>query len=666
MTDIWSFLLQSLTASGVALVLLLIKALFADKLSPRWQFAVWGVLVLALLLPAGLWGRYVLVNWPLGVETGKTLVESHLSSALSGPYTLTRVLAPIPLFPNGLPLPRSATDWLFYIYCLGILIFLLRHFTSYFKLRLDLRRGIPAGPQLHAQIQRVARQYGLAPCRAVEVGGIGSAFLCGVFRPILILPTGEPVDDKVILHELLHLKQRDVLWGFLLCLLQSLHWCNPLLGFCARRAQNDCEARCDQRVLERLEGEERRDYGRILLSMADDRYARMPGTSSMANGGRNIKARISCITRFKRYPTGMALVSACITLLLAATVLGGTQAAGVVGDGGHWDRLEFTSAMASARATRCTTAAGALDTYAKAVIRQNGIYRALCAPLSEHAGLAREMEAAATGPDPWTYTHWENGAPGYVSTSGYSLLNLTWQGEDACTALVVFPLQYALGKDGAPLPTEHNWLAAQTVQVKRTSEGWVVWELGEFQLVEQTIQGGLLTDSDHVLPPLAAYTGETDLFRVRVVYQTWAEVENQVESSGNMDWFFSSGTSFDSTPKPHAQFGSYRESTLLTAVFLGSRQDLDGVSSVAVSIPGQASELLDLERPWAVNSGGSSTSGEFYISSSVEEGWNGLLEIGGGGNSSSPMEAPPSYHAAIWINNQRVEELTLLPEKGGA
>lgn len=53
MTDFWSFLLQTLTASGVAVLLLCVKALFRDKLSPRWQFGVWGILALILLLPAG-------------------------------------------------------------------------------------------------------------------------------------------------------------------------------------------------------------------------------------------------------------------------------------------------------------------------------------------------------------------------------------------------------------------------------------------------------------------------------------------------------------------------------------------------------------------------------------------------------------------------------------
>ena len=68
MRDLWAVLLQTLTASGAAVLLLVVKAIFRDKLSPRWQFGIWGVLGLILLLPAGLLGRYVLVNWPLAAD----------------------------------------------------------------------------------------------------------------------------------------------------------------------------------------------------------------------------------------------------------------------------------------------------------------------------------------------------------------------------------------------------------------------------------------------------------------------------------------------------------------------------------------------------------------------------------------------------------------------
>ena len=44
MFDIWGFLLQTLNVSGAAAVILLMKAMFRDKLPPKWQFAVWSVL----------------------------------------------------------------------------------------------------------------------------------------------------------------------------------------------------------------------------------------------------------------------------------------------------------------------------------------------------------------------------------------------------------------------------------------------------------------------------------------------------------------------------------------------------------------------------------------------------------------------------------------------
>ena len=100
------------------------------------------------------------------------------------------------------------------------------------------------------------------PRRIVECRWARSPFVVGVVRPALVLPMGWAVDGKVVLHELLHLKYRDVWAGWLTTALRCLHWCNPFLWFVFDKIGNDRESLCDQRVLERLEGEERRDYGR--------------------------------------------------------------------------------------------------------------------------------------------------------------------------------------------------------------------------------------------------------------------------------------------------------------------------------------------------------------------------------------------------------------------
>ena len=264
MLDIWSFLLQTLTASGAALLLLLLKALFRDKLPPKWHFAVWGVLGILLLLPAGFQGRYILFRWQVAVEVLKTWC---------GDFTFSRVLFPFPGIP--LSLPKTVGDWLFVIYLLGVIAHGVHYLVSYCRLRAILRRSREADRETQAQIHIIAQSLGVKPCRVVRVAGLPSAFVCGVLRPILALPAGIPMDDKILMHELLHLKSRDTLWNTVICLLRCIHWCNPLLVFCANQALNDLESRCDQRVLEQLEGEERREYGLILLSMANDRYARI-------------------------------------------------------------------------------------------------------------------------------------------------------------------------------------------------------------------------------------------------------------------------------------------------------------------------------------------------------------------------------------------------------
>ena len=40
MTNIWGFLIQTLSVSVVAIILLFVKWLLNDKLSPRWQYGV--------------------------------------------------------------------------------------------------------------------------------------------------------------------------------------------------------------------------------------------------------------------------------------------------------------------------------------------------------------------------------------------------------------------------------------------------------------------------------------------------------------------------------------------------------------------------------------------------------------------------------------------------
>lgn len=324
MTNIWQFLLQTMEVTLAAVVLLALKRVFQDKLPPRWQYGVWALLGLRMILPAGAGGRYLSGRLAAVLETVKYMAEGDLSSVYSGPYTSIAAGSVLPRIGGA---PQSPTDWLFVLYAAGILALLIRYAWSYFRLRMILRGGRPASEGFCVRLDNLCEKYGVRQCRCIFLSGISSAFVCGVLRPVLVIPEGqEDIDEKILLHELLHLKYRDVLQGIFWCLLRCLHWCNPLVWYVGGRIACDMESLCDQRVLERLTGEERRDYGRILLSMTNEKYASAVGTTSLSNGGRNIAKRIQAIAHFKKYPKGMALASVCICVLLAGPLFGSVSA----------------------------------------------------------------------------------------------------------------------------------------------------------------------------------------------------------------------------------------------------------------------------------------------------------------------------------------------------
>ena len=449
MSSIWSFLLQTLSVSLVAALLLALKTIFTHHLSPRWQYGVWGLLALRILLPAGMERAVLLPQLPLWVEICKSTVEQGLSSAYSAAYAPISLTHIFPVFSGA---PRSVTDWLLIIYAAGVLLFAVRYLWAYLHLRLLLRQGSPAGTEVEQRLAAVGQKYGLKPCRAVAVEGLPSAFVCGVVRPVLAVPAGESIDEKILLHELLHLKHRDAAQSIFWCALRCLHWCNPFMHLVFHLIQNDMETLCDQRVLERLEGEERREYGIILLSMANDRYARCPGTTSISNGGEFIARRIQAIVRFKKYPKGMALVSLCIAAALVSPTLYGTAVDLTALDHTPGSRDELTEAMVAARLDRCSTVAGAIDCYAKGLMEENGIYIAMTAPLSQHVALAAEM-LRANEEEGWQVCHLDSGVElEYVRQSGgYTVLDLTAQRDGSYFGYLGFEIDALVDKYG------HGW-----------------------------------------------------------------------------------------------------------------------------------------------------------------------------------------------------------------
>ena len=643
MGNIWEFLYQTLTVSIVAAALLLIKRLLRDKLSPRWQYGVWAVLALRALLPAST-ARGVVPPLALWVETLKSAVELGLGSAYSGAFEPIRLRHVLPWIDAA---PASATDWLFIAYAAGVLLTLAWYALRYAHLRALLRRGSAAGAEAQAAVASAAGKYGLRPCPAVAVPGLKTAFVCGVFRPVLAVPAEGAPDEKVILHELLHLKHRDALQNVFWCFLRALHWCDPFMQYVFDRVGNDMESLCDQRVLERLEGEERREYGGILLEMASRAYARAPGTSSISNGAKNIARRIEAIARFKLYPRGMALIAACTAVTLCAALLTGAAA-------DHSDRRlqaprnegELVAALSASRLNRCTTLAGALDTYAKALLCGRGVYFAMSTPLSEQERWFQEMREY--GASPYSLDH--SGTEPFRSVENandtenviYFNLRDTGDGRYQCCIRLVYSGWLT---DGERI--ERYVLIP--VEIWREDGFYVVRETGGREVIDAEDWSGC--ERPMLVRGSAECAGGTVEASIYTTYSTYSTLRGREDADPQAEftqWWRNYEISYERGSRVFD--GAEAQNAAIQYRPLWDDEDIAAVSWEGVDAPSL----------YPASGGGDSGGFCSAVFSPDEEGME-LFSGGGTGASEAegPVECPAALAVRLFVNGNVVDELVL-------
>ena len=674
MTNLWAFLLQTLYVAGVGLLLLAIKTLLKDKLSSRWQYAVWAVLALRILLPAYTGKYYVLLPLPLWVETAKVMVEPHWASAYTNVYEATQVTSPIPWLTGT---PVSLSDWLFLLYVVGVVVTLLWYLISWLRLCLLLRQGTPVPADVQEQIERIGKTYACKTCRAIELPGLPSPMVCGVFRPVLALPKGKALDDHVILHELLHLNYKDALQNVFWCFCRALHWCNPIVRLLLNRVGNDMESLCDQRVLERLRGEDRRNYGISLLAMANDKYPRAVGTTSLSNGGKNIAQRIEAIVRFKRYPRGMALASVCVVVVLAASCLVGMvdkeePLYGMMYFGPKTDRE-----VAASHLNFCTTVAGALDTYAKGIINESS----LCLAMATTGETQKEMEALArTGtyrglPSEIEVYHaidhdvpskesvrYQLGYVYYDKMEAPSVRNLQKEKDGSYSALLVLYVTQVLDPELHYITDDEGKIGGQLVfSLKVWKEGvrYVVQQLGDSVLYTEGIAG---TYSPYLVPALKTYAAEGNSGSVVVTCRSSHRVGTYYTSSG----IFGGTSQLREDPDPNAEFWeevpSYQYQTEYT--FSGSEAEKAALTQVESKTKpiGIGGKVIEQSNSYSSrNDSGNfiewtDGDGRYRCSKYLEGLWDGTLVCNGG--TSQYADPPEAFEVQILWNKEVKETLT--------
>ena len=315
----------SLSLSGAVLILLLmlLRPLVRERVSRRWQYYIWLLVIARLLLPVG--G----LEAPAKIETAGPAAAPALSLPEVDREDMEARTSEeaAPEFDDSLKLRTAVRENLWVVWLAGALALLIRKATAYQSFLRYLRAGwAPVeDPALLDLAARIGAEAGVKRPVELYVNPLAaSPMLLGVRKPCVVLPTAElPEEDLrfVLLHELTHYRRRDLPYKWLTQLTVCVHWFNPLVHWMAREVERTGELSCDEAVLRRLDGPGRRAYGDAILRTisAGGGYQAVQPSPTLGAEGKHLKERLETIMKFKKTGRLAAVLAALLAVVLGVT-----------------------------------------------------------------------------------------------------------------------------------------------------------------------------------------------------------------------------------------------------------------------------------------------------------------------------------------------------------
>lgn len=313
----------SATVSAVLLPLLLASRWLQSRVKAKSLYILWLLLAVRLVVPVEItlpkpavtvqvpqYEVTIPTNRPSGELPDDQLspvepnVESSLPQTEQEPDLTAQTEVPVAVV--------LGTLWL-----TGVFAIALIQISSYLVTRRALLCWArPVSPETREQIQYLALRLGLKRTFQVRRSDrVRTAMVLGVLRPVLLLPQ-EECDPLVVLHELNHLRRRDLEYKGLMMAACWLHWFNPLVWWMSRVAGRNLELCCDEDVAGKENSAFRHRYGRLLLECATEGAGPVL-SSRFGSSKEELKARLTNLFVAKK--RGRALVC----LALACAVLAG-------------------------------------------------------------------------------------------------------------------------------------------------------------------------------------------------------------------------------------------------------------------------------------------------------------------------------------------------------
>lgn len=299
---------EVLTVSALILAVLLVRAIFKNRVPKRMVYALWLVVLVKLCLPG------TLVSLPiLPAEETAAPVQRVELPAQTAPVVLQpaqavvqpQVSAQQPVSPAQEAAEPAAKP----LTAMQIFQIIWAGGSALLGLWL-LGTWLVFAIRLHKSRRFLSKRGGT---RIYVSSAVKSPCLAGLVPAVYLTEDVLQTDstELILRHELTHLRHLDFLWSLCRTAAVILYWWNPFIWLAAICSKRDAELACDEAVAAGLSDAQRLVYARAILAQTPRKAA------ALSLAGPPVKERILFLTKKQR--TSALCVILAVLLVVSAT-----------------------------------------------------------------------------------------------------------------------------------------------------------------------------------------------------------------------------------------------------------------------------------------------------------------------------------------------------------
>lgn len=297
---------EVLTVSALILAVLLVRAIFKNRVPKRMVYTLWLVVLVKLCLPGTLVSLPVLPAEEAAAPVQRVELPAQPLPAQQPAQAVTQPQTPVQQ--PGSPAqeaaeapakPLTAMQIFQIVWAGGSALLGLWLFGTWlvFTVRLHKSRRFLGR---HGRTRIYISSTVKSPCLA--------GLVPAVYLTEDVLQT--PETELILRHELTHLRHLDHLWSFCRAAAVIAYWWNPFIWLATILSKRDAELACDEAVAAGLSDAQRLVYARAILAQAPRRAA------ALSLAGPPVRERILFLTKKQR--TSVLCVILALLLIVSA------------------------------------------------------------------------------------------------------------------------------------------------------------------------------------------------------------------------------------------------------------------------------------------------------------------------------------------------------------